>query len=139
MKITRKDLYKKGYNSLSMCMLTLLACFGVWSFFSDKYILKILGIALLLLCLKEMIDFTKYRNAIDSGEYVIYKGMFNLYENGTLSIRGKLFDVKHFAGLNRLNNGEEIYLLTVKDSPVTIYRVNLVELDDELKAKVVEL
>ena len=86
-----------------------------------------------------MIDFTKYRNAIDSGEYVIYKGMFNLYENGTLSIRGKLFDVKHFAGLNRLNNGEEIYLLTVKDLPVTIYRVNLVELDDELKAKVVEL
>ena len=63
----------------------------------------------------------------------------SVYENGTLSIRGKLFDVKHFAGLNRLNNGEEIYLLTVKDLPVTIYRVNLVELDDELKAKVVEL
>ena len=139
MKISRKDLYKKGYNSLSMFMLTLLACFGAWSFFSDKFILKALGIALLLLCLKEMIDFTKYRNAIDNGEYVIYKGMFNLYENGTLSIKGKLFDVRHFAGLNKLTNGEEIYLITVKNSPITIYRVNLVELDDELKSKVIEL
>mgnify|MGYP003437930272 CR=1 FL=1 len=139
MKITRKDLYKKGYNSLSMFMLTLLACFGVWSFFSDKLILKILGIALLILCLKEMTDFTKYRNAIDKGEYAIYKGMFNLYENGTLSIKGKLFDVRHFAGLNKLTNGEEIYLITVKNSPITIYRVKLVELDDELKNKVIEL
>ena len=139
MKISRKDLYKKGYNSLSMFMLTLLACFGAWSFFSDKFILKVLGIALLLLCLKEMIDFTKYRNAIDNGEYAIYKGMFNLYENGTLSIKGKLFDVRHFAGLNKLTNGEEIYLITVKNSPITIYRVNLVELDDELKSKVIEL
>ena len=139
MKISRKDLYKKGYNSLSMFTLTLLACCGVWSFFSDKLILKILGIALLILCLKEMTDFTKYRNAIDKGEYAIYKGMFNLYENGTLSIKGKLFDVRHFAGLNKLTNGEEIYLITVKNSPITIYRVKLVELDDELKNKVIEL
>lgn len=137
MKVSKKDLYKKVYNWFSMFVLTLMTCFAVWSFFRGKAILRFFGVFLFILCIWQMIDLTRYKVALDTDNYCIYQGLFNLIDKNTLSIGGRFFEVGRFSGLDKLVDGEEIYLVVVGDNPITIYRVKLTELSDELKHHVV--
>ena len=137
MKLDKKDLYKKVYNWLSMIALTFLTCFAVWSIFKGKSVLKFLGIFLFNLCIWQMVDLTKYKTALDKGDYYICQGLFNLIDKNTLSIGGNLYNVSGFSGLDKIIDGEEVYLVVIAGKPITIYRVKLVELSDELKRNVV--
>lgn len=137
MLIKKRDLYKKVYNWFSMFIFTLITCFAVWSFFSGKMILRVLGVFLFVLCIWQMFDLTRYKSALDRGDFVIYQGLFNMLDKKTLSINGNFFDVSGFAGLDNIVDGEEVYLVVIANEPITIYRVKLVELSEELKSHVV--
>lgn len=133
--ITRKDLIKNVYSVLSMAMLTVVACTGVWIAFSLGMTGLIIGATIFGISMNLINVSTSLSNDIYADKfYILSATVTKIIEDGTFYVGNIQLSPKRLFGEHEdIEENDDVYIVYVKNYPVSVMKKDSVKLDEDLK------
>lgn len=133
--VTRKELEKSVHPAFAIAILTAIACFGAWLAYSNSITRIIIGATIFCFAMTLINFSTSLSNDICDGKFYILNSQVTRIENNDIFYIGNIQIDKHklFGNYSDVKNGDDVYIVYLRDMPISVINQSLAKLDNDLK------